>query len=325
MSAGMEVSFRQFQGLELSAPKLSSRRNVLRKNRRARGKLALMNHQNRTSISRRTFAVTIGAAFMPFAGTRAAENAGRKLDFKIGGGFEAGAADIRAVLNSAADSIWQHCPNTRWEVPGFFIYHNADYPIALNDHGPDGRIRIGLTTKGTYWSQFAYQFAHEFGHALAGHSNDWQKLNIRDERPNHWLEESLCETASLFALRAMGKSWQTKPPYPNWKSYAVHLAKYADDRMQKTSVVKSFADWFRENEPSMRANSTRREKNNVVALQLLPLFEAEPTGWEALTFYNLCKPDPKRTLAAQFAAWRSDTPQTQHAFIGKLASTFGIA
>ena len=37
---------------------------------------------------------------------------------------------------------------------------------------------------------------------------------------NSWLEESLCETASLFTLRAMSRSWSIAPPYPAWKNYA---------------------------------------------------------------------------------------------------------
>ena len=32
----------------------------------------------------------------------------------------------------------------------------------------------GLAVEGTYWAQFAYQFGHEFCHALAGHCNDWK-------------------------------------------------------------------------------------------------------------------------------------------------------
>src|SRR4051794_21230624 len=69
--------------------------------------------------------------------------AGRKLDFRIEGKFgDASADDITAVVTSAAESIWTHCPNTRWEAPGFLIYHDNDNPIILYDHRPDGRIAI---------------------------------------------------------------------------------------------------------------------------------------------------------------------------------------
>jgi len=280
-------------------------------------------------ISRRQFTGLLLTALVRPGLAQTTNAAGRTLDFEMGGGFGgASAANLTAVLRSAAEALWQHCPHTRWETPGFFIYHNDPYPITLDDHRADGRIALGLTPKGNLWAQFAYQFAHEFGHALAGHSNDWRKCAIRGPRPNHWLEESLCETASLFALRAMGKSWQTAPPYPNWKSYAVHLTEYAQARLDKTALSlpahQSFREWFRENEASMREKSTLREKNNVVALKLLPLFEATPSGWEAITCYNLAKSDPEKTLSAQFTDWRDHAPSAQQAFVGQLADIFGL-
>lgn len=281
----------------------------------------------RCELTRRTFIHTIGAVGAVPLWASTAVAAGRKLDFAIAGDFgEAEHADIRAVVLSAAEAIWKHCPNTTWEVPGFHIYRSEPYPITLDDHRADGRIAIGLAVHGTYWAQFAFQFAHEFGHALTGHSNDWRQLTIRGPRPNHWLEECLCETASLFALRAMGKIWATNPPYPNWKSFAPKLTDYAEQRMRETKAAlpadHTFGDWFRAEEASLREQPTQRAKNNIVALQLLPLFEAEPAGWELLTSYNLGTPEPHRTLARQFDVWRTHAPAQQHAFLTRLARIF---
>lgn len=252
--------------------------------------------------------------------------AGRKLDFRIGDGFETGESDLRAVLLSAGEAIWQHCPNTTWNVPGFYIFYHETSPITLFDHRFDGRIAIGLNARHTFWAQFAYQFAHEFCHALAGHANDWKQPWIKERKANHWLEESLCETASLFALRSMGETWKTKPPYANWKSFAEALTKYADERLAASAKTlppeKSFHEWFTANEPAMRQNGTIREKNNVVAQALLPLFEAEPSGWEAITFLNLTKGNPDKTLRTHFDDWSSKSPEAQHPFIRKLAAKF---
>ncbi len=282
------------------------------------------------TLTRRRFSAVL-FALLGGRAIAADEVAGRRLDFRIGEDFGgARAADIQAVLASAAQSIWKHCPSTRWEVPGFFIFHSEGAPITLFDHRGDGRVAIGLTTQGTFWSQFAYQFSHEFCHALAGHANDWREPWIKAKKANHWLEESICETASLFAMRAMSRTWETAPPYPNWKSYAPALGKYAADRMEKTRADRpegfTFAAWFREHEESMRANSTIREKNNVVALELLPLFEAEPSGWEAMTVFNRVKDrDPQKTLARHFADWADAAPAEQRTFIGKVAAVFGAA
>lgn len=259
----------------------------------------------------------------------AAENAGRRIDITLVSDFHAQPADVKAVLQSAAESIWQHCPKTTWQVPGFEVYLSQNSPITVFDHRANGRIAIGVTTTGTYWSQFAFQFAHEFAHALAGHANDWRKPRIKEPDANHWLEESICESASLFALRAMSKSWQTSPPYPNWSAYAPSLAKYADDRLAETErtlpAKADFRRWLAQNEASMRACSTLREKNNVVARRLLPLFEKTPSGWEAVTYLNLGeRSDPKLTLAQHLADWRKAAPAEHRAFITALALELGV-
>jgi hypothetical protein len=258
------------------------------------------------------------------------ENAGRSIDLKIGSGFgEAREADIAAVLKSAADSIWKYCPETRWEVPGFFIFRSEKSPITYFDHRLDDRIAIGLDTQDMLWSQFAYQFSHEFCHALAGHANDWRKTWIRADKANHWLEESLCETASLFALREMAKTWRAAPPFPNWRDYAKSLNEYAENRLNQVAARKGagfeFQKWFAENESSMRSNPTIREKNDIVAGELLPLFESTPGGWESVTFYNLGENrNPSKSLRQHFADWRTAAPALQHDFIDRMASVFGV-
>ena len=107
---------------------------------------------------------------------------------------------------------------------------------------------------------------------------------------NSWLEESLCETASLFTLRAMSRSWGIAPPYPAWKNYARWLNHYAEQRLAQPGhhlpPGTPFLAWFKQNEPALRANPAVRDRNTVIAIQLLPLFEADPRGWEALVFLN---------------------------------------
>jgi hypothetical protein len=287
-----------------------------------------MQHPAPSGIRRRRF-LRLAVAAMPACLAKGGEagGAGRALDFKVTGDFgKAPPADIRAVLHSAAGEIWKHCPNTRWQTRGFFIFPNEGSPITLFDHTADQRVAIGLNCRDTFWAQYAYQFAHEFLHALAGHSNDWRKPVLRGRKPNHWLEEALCETASLFALRAMAELWKTKPPYPNWKSFAAALLAYADERMGATR--KDFPDdedfhpWFRREEESLRGNATQRAKNNRIALRLLPLFEKEPAGWEAMTFFNLGERGPDATLAEHFRVWQSQTPEKLRPPVAKIAGCF---
>jgi hypothetical protein len=127
----------------------------------------------------------------------------------------------------------------------------------------------------------------------------------------------------------MGKTWQTKPPYPNWKSYSAALTSYAKDRTDKVAQSKpkdfTFAKWFEENEPAMRANSTDRDKNNFVAVELLPLFEDHPAGWESLTTFNLSpNRDAQKTLTQHLTDWSAASPAGQREFIKRVAGVFGV-
>ena len=270
----------------------------------------------------------LALAAVAVAGEPATAEAGRRLDIRIDADFGARPADVRAVALSAADSLWRHCPESRWRTPGFSLFLNRDHPICAYDHGSDGRIRIGVTTTGTYWSQLAFQFAHEFAHALAGHCDDWRGCWIRDRGANLWLEETLCETAALFALRSMAREWKTRPPYPNWKPYAASLASYAEDRLAEgRRELKPDADvtaWLRTKERHLRASSVHRELNLALAARLLPLFERQPSGWEAVTYLNRGRRrDPNLTLRQHLEDWRDACPPRHRAFVGELAALLG--
>ena len=50
-------------------------------------------------------------------------------------------------------------------------------------------------------------------------------------------------------------------------------------------------------EPALRADPTLRDANTVIAIKLLPLFEANPDGWRLLTFLNKGPRGGDETLA----------------------------
>ena len=278
-------------------------------------------------LSRRTFCLLLAGTASSLA--RAEEKAGRKLDFRIAKDFsDASSADIEAVVRSAAGELWKRCPNTHWKVSGFSVFFRKEGPITLYEHRPDGWIAIGLNIRGRVWAQVAFQFAHEFCHALAGHSNDWEKLHIRGPSANLWLEESICETASLFSLRSMGHTWESSPPYPNWTGFSKHLTEYATNRLDEARKIladgEGFEQWFKKEQQSLREKATQRDKNCLIASRLLPLFESEPAGWESVTFCNLAERVPNRTLSQYLEDWIAHSPPAHQSFIRKIAGIFGV-
>ena len=273
---------------------------------------------------------TTATSAAPGTAPRGTPPASRKLPLRVnlegfGGTNE---SDLKAVLRSAADEIWQHCPNTRFEAAGFEIYHREKTPITQHERSRAGGIVVGLAAEGYMWSRYAYQFAHEFCHALISHSNDWRRLWRKTEHANQWLDEAFCETASLFSLRAMARTWQTHPPYRNWKSYAPSLASYAQTRMDdpkhRLPAATSFADWFAAELPGLRKAWSQREKNTLIAQQLLPLFEAQPQGWESLTALKLGSRDVDKSPAKQLTEWHANAPAEQRAFVERITAVFGV-
>lgn len=273
-----------------------------------------------------------GLLFLLLLGMMYAADKNRALEFQpinirvqAGGFGAASAADINAVLQSVAGELCQYWPRT--QLPSIDVYHRPDHPQTDLRRAPGNRIAIGLTARDTHWAQYSFQFAHEYCHALINYSNDDQPLT-RDRRyANLWLEESLCETASLFTLRALSRSWLIAPPYAPWRNYAPWFSVYAQERLalpeHHLPAGTSFVVWFRANEPALRQDSTRRDRNTIVAAQLLPIFEKEPRGWGTLAFFSRAG-RTNQSLSQHFIKWRSGCPRELQRFVKKLAAAFEV-
>ena len=272
-----------------------------------------------------------GLFFLPpngtmLAATEPATSAPKPLDIHVqANGFgRVSSADIAAVLQSVAFEICRHC--SRIQLDGIDVYYRADHPQTDFTRRASGRIGIGLSARETHWAQYSFQFAHEFCHALANYSN--KQLVRYPRHANLWLEESLCETASLFALRGMSRSWRTAPPYPAWRSYAPWLNDYVEQRLalpeHHLPAGTPFLVWFRENQPALRQKSNMRDRNTIIAIQLLPIFEAESRGWEAVAFLNRGSSDAEESLAQHFVEWRSQCPKDLRPFVARLAAVFAV-
>jgi hypothetical protein len=272
------------------------------------------------------FYLSVGTA------TQAADNhaalAPQPLDIHVQANAfgRASTADITAVLEAAGTEIWRHCPRT--QLDGLDVYHRADHPQTDFKRTPGGRISIGLSTRDTYWAQYCFQFAHEFCHTLANFSDNPRRSERFPRTANLWLEESLSETASLFALRAMSRSWRSAPPYPLCIYYAPWYKNYAKKRLalpeNHLPTGTPFLVWFQENQGALRQNPAMRDRNTIIATQLLPLFEVVPRGWETLTFLNRGASDANQSLTRHLAEWRSQCPSDLRPFISKLAAVFAV-
>ena len=234
------------------------------------------------------------------------------------GQFGASEADIRAVCSSAARQLWAHAGDA--PVEPLLITRGRQGPIALFQRNKQGEIVIRLDTGETYWCQYAYQFAHEFCHVLTG-------LRPADRR-HMWLDESLCEAASLFALRAMAREWAGKPPYPNWRDFRDSLRSYADNVIASHKKVcevyeKGLAAYVRAHRVELEKDPCNRPLNGAIAVVLLRLLEDDPAGWESIRWLH-AKPTAQGAPFAEYLAnWRQAVPERHKAFVARLAGLLG--
>ncbi len=232
--------------------------------------------------------------------------------------FNASEADIRAVCASAASQLWAHVGEAK--VEPLLIVRGHQGPIALFQRNRQGEIVIRLDTGNTYWCQYAYQFAHEFCHVLTG-------LRPVDRR-YMWLDESLCETASIFAIRAMARQWADKPPYPNWRDFRDSLRSYADDVIAKHAKVyevyeKGLPGYIRSHQAELEKDPCNRSLNGAIAVVLLRLLEDEPASWESIRYLHAKPPAVGAPFVEYLRNWRQAVPDRHKAFVDRLARLLG--
>ncbi|NNC88622.1 MAG: hypothetical protein HKN82_09215 [Akkermansiaceae bacterium] len=229
--------------------------------------------------------------------------------------FEASRADIENLLQSASRALWKEFPG--YALDPIVVVRGRKDPITLFERNARGEIVVQLNTGSTYWAQYSYQWAHEFCHILCGFR--------KQPRENNWFEETLCELASLYVLRAMGTSWEHDPPYPNWKEYRHSLRAYADDVMAKREKLTpdGLARFYKLHEGELRGNGIRRDLNGAMAGALLPLLEEDPSRWEAVRWLNAAPATKGMSFRDYLAKWSAAAPPRHRPFIARLAALFG--
>ena len=174
---------------------------------------------------------------------------------------------------------------------------------------------IQLTARDRKWAQFTYQFSHELCHVLSGYEC------LRGSR-NNWFHEAICELASVFTLRRMAEGWPSRPPYPNWGDYARELAGYAEKYLsceeRRLPIGMTLSTWLKSEEDSLRQDCCQRDKNGVVAYSLLPIFETEPVGWNAIRRL----PDSSAMFQDYLLEWHRQVEPADKPFVTLVQSAF---
>ena len=231
--------------------------------------------------------------------------------------------DVENLLKSVARELWMYFPGRSLNT--IVVAPTERHPVAGYAKGPEGEYFVYLSAKGRHWSQYAYQFAHEFAHILS----NYERSGRFSVRRNQWFDESLCETASLFTLRRLGASWLKgdMAPYPHWRAYGAAFQTYVQDLLAQPHRAlppkKVFTDWYQGNSAALDRDPYGRERDELVAGMLLPLFEEYPEGWAALSYLNLEESDATGPFQTYLQNWHRNTPERHRPFVAKIIELFG--
>lgn len=225
-------------------------------------------------------------------------------------GFKMPEATLRTVFTETI-ARFPLPPGTK--DPPIFVSRHRDGPIVLFQRTPRGEVAMQLDTGDYYYAQIIYQFAHELAHIRA-------KFQPVDHE-NKWLEETLCETASLFALRSLAIHWEKNAPNKALRDFRKHLKTYAqrviDSREPLTA--KTAPSFYRKHRETLRKSATERKLNGSFANLILPFLEKEPVHWQSLAHFPRVK---GATLQQHFEAWRKAAPKKHHRFLKKVEAIF---
>ncbi|MBI4998910.1 MAG: hypothetical protein HZC22_18825 [Rhodocyclales bacterium] len=267
------------------------------------------------------FAPAAGAA--PPGPSADGDHSALRLRVEGGGWGRADPAKIEAVLYSVADVLLSRMPNKL--APRVIITHTEGNPIAFYHRGPSGEYLVRLHASDERWHLYVFEFAHEFCHLL---SNFDANLDSSASRHNQWFEESLCEAASLYALDALAEKWANAPAGSGWPGHAAGLRSFYDqllgEQHRQLPPRVQPAAWLDANEGRLRGDPYQREKNDLVAKLLLPLFQERPKSWEAIGYLNLDPSDPGASLADYLRHWHQRVPLEHKSFVAGVSKVFGV-
>lgn len=230
--------------------------------------------------------------------------------------------DVQAVLNSTSNVISAYAGNR--SLGTIIVRNDTKGPISLYERGPNNEYIVLVDIKGRYWAQLAYQFSHEICHLLTNY--DLAPNNVTRQQ---WFEESVCEAFSLFVLEKMAKQWEVEAPYPNWKSYAPELQRYADDMMKQShrAYAVDLRQWYRQHKNTLEGNPYAQDRhlNEKFATHVLDLFKRAPGQWAALNYLNLGVDTEDRSFAKYLSDWYLNTPAQYQPLVAQMQQILGEA
>ncbi len=279
-------------------------------------------HFSLHSLGRALVWLSLVATAVPLTSAAVAgEAAFQVVDGGWGGGQP---GEIGKILTAVADEF--PTPVADGSPPRIRVRHRFGGPRIDYTRDRDGWIVVHLSARDERWYQYVYQFAHEYCHLLSHFDRKEQGGEI--QRDHQWFEESLCETASLYALRRLAAQWCGSADDPQLREASPQLAQYVVQLLaephRQLEPGTDFSAWFARHRQALRGEPYLRELNELAATRLLPLFERNPKRWAALAYLNPANPVPGQSFSDFLAAWSTASPSEFKPLVAEIEALFGV-
>ena len=179
-------------------------------------------------------------------------------------------------------------PETIKAHPILSVLHCEDGPITYRK-----RMLIFLSSRGTYYINHIYQFAHELCHFMVTEDT------VDEYR---WLNETLCQMMSWYAMNYIYESRNDRK-LEQLSSLYEKMPSYINDVMEDRDDLhgESIAKYIQQNLTHLQNSGEDRRKNNTIAYEIYPLFREHTELWKIVPFLDQLKsgmtlPDALRTL-----------------------------
>lgn len=138
---------------------------------------------------------------------------------------------------------------------------------------------IFLSTYGNKWSQWAYQFAHEYCHHLICGPLAGDLCGLK------WFEETICEVSSLYNIYMLYLRWSASSK-ASLLRFAPHHLDYLHHIIHGSQSQVPLSIFLRDHLESLEGKEYQREAYQKIAVGLFPLFVHNPYVWKIILHFG---------------------------------------
>lgn len=183
-------------------------------------------------------------------------------------------------LLSSVDNNLSHCLSMRpFSSKDCYITYREDYPMCIQT---DNIHIIYLCTTNDYWSQWVYQFAHEYCHHLINGEFTGEISGLI------WFEEAICELSSMYNLHTIHSQWENSENL-KMSQYAPAFRDYLDDLLSQNpqlTQLSTHPGWLQSWDATLSEPTYHRDYYNVIASRMFPLFLENPNLWKIILHFG---------------------------------------